>query len=183
MYTKITAVSVACGICFGLVVFAVSKPNDNKQESDDLNTEEVIAFKIRDIETRFNEIERAIKECSKPKEPVYSSGLVPFHNAVYNLAKSENDTSKRRHYATISLVFEVDDGNEKTATESILQMKPILLDSLIAFLTETTVEDFRGRENLERFRNELKDEFNSLLSQRGHAEHIQSVLFASLKYQ
>lgn len=111
------------------------------------------------------------KKPSKPKLTSDQPALVPFGDAVVNLA----DERLTRHLQ-VRITLLADGPDEELLEKLVESHRALLMNWLIGYLSDKSVEEVRGAAGVNRARRDIHDRFNSLLFADG-SEKVRDVLF------
>jgi flagellar basal body-associated protein FliL len=107
------------------------------------------------------------KHRTSGKQPV----SIPFGEAVVNLA--EERLTRHLHVRITLLVH----GADEELIETVLETnRPVLMNWLISYLSDKSLEEVRGAAGVNRARRDIQDRFNSLLFADG-SEKVRDILF------
>lgn len=104
---------------------------------------------------------------AKGQQPV----LIPFGEAVFNLAE---ERLTRHLQLRITLLAAATD--QELVEDSVETNRAILMNWLIGYFSDKSLEEIRGAAGVNRARREIQDKFNTLLFADG-TERIRDVLF------
>lgn len=191
-YVKKTTIAACAALLLGCVatVIVTAKDQDNHPpvavvvdrpsgpRNDDLkvggvDTLQVLRIRLSNLETGMAEVKRAMLQ-----NHLTTPALFEFGEFVANL----NEPQMNR-YLRVSLVFELDPAGAESDYWSIHETRIQLTDWLISQMSSLTVADTVGRDNLDRFRNDLVTGFNTKLKAAGHSACIKSVLLREFNVQ
>ncbi len=110
------------------------------------------------------------------KRPKHNSSgpqrvFVPFGDAVVNLAE---DRLTRHLQVRITLL--ADGADEELVEQSLESNRAVLMNWLISYLSDKSLEEVRGAAGVNRARRDIQDRFNNLLFADG-SERVRDVLF------
>lgn len=97
--------------------------------------------------------------------------FIPFGDVVANLAE---DRLTRHLQARITLL--ANSADEKLIAETLETNRALLLNWLISYLSDKSLDEVRGAAGVNRARRDIQDKFNSLLFADG-SEKVRDVLF------
>lgn len=116
--------------------------------------------------------ETAEEEVKEPQD-----AFLAFGEVTVNLAQP-----KLERFLRVKLVLMVDAKQEQALTERLEQRKAILKSWLIAYLSDKSLEQVKGRASVNRIRREICEYFSSVLCPRGE-EHVRDILFEEFVVQ
>jgi flagellar basal body-associated protein FliL len=109
------------------------------------------------------------------KEP--QDAFLAFGEVTVNLAQP-----KLERFLRVKLVLMVDAEHQQALTERLEQRKAVLKSWLIAYLSDKSLEQVKGRASVNRIRREILEYFSSVLCPRGE-EHVRDILFEEFVVQ
>jgi flagellar basal body-associated protein FliL len=102
---------------------------------------------------------------------------VPFGDVVVNLS-----TPNLTRFLRVKILVVVDESMEKPLAELIQKNKPTLKNWLISHLADKSLEEVKGKANVNRLQREVWEEFNRQLFSDG-SEKIRDIFFEEFVVQ
>jgi flagellar protein FliL len=126
---------------------------------------------MRNFSWEMLAIKSAPQKKVKQKSADQQSVFVPFGEAVVNLAEE-----RLTRHLQVRITLLVNGEDEEQIEEALAGNRAVLMNWLISYLSDKSLEEVRGAAGVNRARRDIQDRFNRLLFADG-SDKIRDVLF------